>query len=41
MVVSKIDSLILVSNVTKELEIGVGLKSGLQKLKDNEVALSS
>lgn len=40
-VANRIDSLILVANISGELEMGVGLKSSLENLKENEVALSS
>ena len=40
-VVHKTDSLILVSDVMKETSMGLGLKSNLEPLNENEIALSS
>lgn len=41
MVANRIDSLILVSNISNELGMGVGTKSNLRALKEDEIALSS
>ena len=40
-VVGRTDSLILVADVMKELQMGVGRKSNLQELVSGEIALSS
>lgn len=38
---NRTDSLILVANVSNELNLGIGLKSNLQKLGEKEITLSN